>query len=1117
MKAITLTALLALATTASGATVQRIAKNSGGFAVSPDSHQTSQQASGAYLGATSSSLGCLLGGADPNESLKGMVVGCTYHDLQKYGSMGRQIASDQIFGTINYSWTNKNNNVLLMGRDVCYEGFYGGAIGDGTGAMCTGYSWWYPIDPNERSGFTTLAEVGDGTALMAFEWNRIFLTDPDSFVPYVFKNETPGLGDFVGFGGVGGTGRLHDSLWSGFLAGDATAFIWPQIAYTDFGGTQVAHLVVSSNRTDGDNTALYLRRVGFSDWETVMELGPAGFHRSFVVSNSRISERVGIAFSGGRGDGTPSGAPISRYNGLESGQNDNDLYLILSNDAGATWGSLQNITQRPDSTPGTFTPHAKLSALFDANDDFNVVWQARRWEGYDSDQTTLARIYSWNEGTGAVRVAADGVWNSIDCLPGFQQLNIDNPQLSECASKLFLTFNMFAPASLGLGDDCAERAFSSPSTRFGAANADIYVTTSDNNGFNWDPPRNLTQTYTPNCDTFPGGANPDCGNEVWHSVTRYGIDVTLDNYTAIPDFTDRLDGSYVKETGEYLFVQYIDDTDPGAAPQGEGGWHDNPVRSFRFGCVDKVGGCLIATNIAEGQAVDDPTFAPLGAQVFIDWELRNQCPSLINYALSIDNQIPTNNVTVTGADGVIDAGTINWDSLVITLNASLETVPQHAHAEITLTGNFLNGQTAGTMVFNIDYTIGDIQQKTSDSIASCLIYDNRGNIGDQATSGLSFDLQGAPAECDTNAVSYLFEGSPIVSYAGDGAYITVSSMFNTGFVDSFTFRPQTEPTSGAVVNDPGAFDDGWIRGNSGEFTTQDSALGFTVDYWTPGIGDSELSDDWKVVFARVCMTNRTASQIPGAYLAYGWDWDVPAVSQAQNLSDHLPTFSMMYQQGAQDTSAACLDYDRRFAAVRYFPSNEIDDLELFSTGGGAGVAGFQSMYTRDNVSFVGAEWNHRALDSMLQNIVGFDKFAPTDPELLNGTDIHMVLNGGAYDLDPGDTVYLHFAMLTGIAGDNTTTDLEGIGATLEGWSPWTDPSCCDVPGDADNDGIVSIGDAVFLIDRIFRGGPPAVCCAEADADASGGQGIGDLTYIIAYIFSGQPPPTCGEAVACGER
>ncbi|MCC6963819.1 MAG: hypothetical protein IT585_11260, partial [candidate division Zixibacteria bacterium] len=62
-----------------------------------------------------------------------------------------------------------------------------------------------------------------------------------------------------------------------------------------------------------------------------------------------------------------------------------------------------------------------------------------------------------------------------------------------------------------------------------------------------------------------------------------------------------------------------------------------------------------------------------------------------------------------------------------------------------------------------------------------------------------------------------------------------------------------------------------------------------------------------------------------------------------------------------------------------------------------------------------------------------------------------------------------------------------------------------VCGDADNSGVVSISDAVYLINYIFAGGPAPNTTA-ADADCSSSVSISDAVYLINYIFAGGPAP-----------
>lgn len=79
--------------------------------------------------------------------------------------------------------------------------------------------------------------------------------------------------------------------------------------------------------------------------------------------------------------------------------------------------------------------------------------------------------------------------------------------------------------------------------------------------------------------------------------------------------------------------------------------------------------------------------------------------------------------------------------------------------------------------------------------------------------------------------------------------------------------------------------------------------------------------------------------------------------------------------------------------------------------------------------------------------------------------------------------------------------------------------CTCMPGDANGDGGVNVGDAVYLIGFIWKGGPPPVpyyvCSSDANKDCS--VNVGAAVYIVNYVFKeGPPPPTCWEWVEhCG--
>lgn len=86
------------------------------------------------------------------------------------------------------------------------------------------------------------------------------------------------------------------------------------------------------------------------------------------------------------------------------------------------------------------------------------------------------------------------------------------------------------------------------------------------------------------------------------------------------------------------------------------------------------------------------------------------------------------------------------------------------------------------------------------------------------------------------------------------------------------------------------------------------------------------------------------------------------------------------------------------------------------------------------------------------------------------------------------------------------TDAEGVTSEREYRIEVTIPFIC---GDANRDGGVSVGDVVFLVGYIFKGGAAPNPLDIADSDGDGAVTVADVVHMINYIFKGGPPPICG--------
>jgi hypothetical protein len=65
-----------------------------------------------------------------------------------------------------------------------------------------------------------------------------------------------------------------------------------------------------------------------------------------------------------------------------------------------------------------------------------------------------------------------------------------------------------------------------------------------------------------------------------------------------------------------------------------------------------------------------------------------------------------------------------------------------------------------------------------------------------------------------------------------------------------------------------------------------------------------------------------------------------------------------------------------------------------------------------------------------------------------------------------------------------------------------------IRGDATGDGVIDVGDIVYLINYLYKFGPAPNPLEAGDATCDDKVDVGDVVYLINYLFKTGPPPSC---------
>jgi len=382
-----------------------------------------------------------------------------------------------------------------------------------------------------------------------------------------------------------------------------------------------------------------------------------------------------------------------------------------------------------------------------------------------------------------------------------------------------------------------------------------------------------------------------------------------------------------------------------------------------------------------------------------------------------------------------------------------------------------------------------LQYDTIETACTKLCVGRTGNYGAYKTGasnyGLDYSLTG---DCDIFAAPYLFTGSPVICYENDAMEVVA----NHSWFDDESFYGVFDKNPAAFTVTTSECD----RFESGTFVTQDSALAVEKIWWAP-----KQADSCTFVIQRLRLYSFDGETQDGLRIGETIDWDIPSDAGADNTGGYDESRRLIYQQGIESNGSGCQPNDARFGGMAFlgFYINDSCTVDTLVSPYGAHVADNEILtYPSNPQNFVPEE-----IDSLMQ-IPGYNLMA-TERDLIT---VMTFFND--YTLAAGDTLDIYLALST-VQNGTVATLLENVDKAAQWLNDHVKRSCIisAVCGDANGDGQVNVGDAVYLISYVFKGGPaPDPVCA-GDANGDGQCNVGDAVYLIAYVFKGGPAPVEG--------
>jgi hypothetical protein len=1119
----------------------------------------------------------------------GESIDLTWNDVQRYWGVGRHTATYWNGETgenlkVSVHFTYLDDPDTLPAADDGFGGYTNAAYNVYDASLSPAGAWPRGQDVGCRlenldtlgGGFIPSLAIGsDGLVNMGVGWDNLF---SDTLADGTLYTESRMYYQPVEFACLYTdqiNTELLDSLWyrPNFLdQTDGNYSRDPQLHIQWDGTNDIYHLCLGeSNPTPLSgidysehpdieySTYTYYRKVGRSGtWSAGQILDSVYFVWVTMDAAEYPNQGVAVVYT------NPSawGAQLDHDGDL-------DVWCRESPDRGLTWPPSYSITDYQNAVagdPAHFTAWLEAECMYTSDGNLHAVWSARptsddpyfdgyNWSDFDEN------LYHWSKSSDEIVKVANGTYyyddmltgsiNTLHC--GFSGSNmgyLGYAEMSECDGKLYIFWNQIHDqanvidphADYDQLNDCSYQG-----NRLAMANNNLFMSVAQLASTSlWDAPRNLTNTYTPNCG-LPGDPEAEtvCANEWKPMPEKMGMN--YDGLTvywpaaALIDMTPEGEPAYAGNY--YINMSYMDDRYPGpwiwgstqSPARNNRPGSENSLKWLRVSCVEPVEASQIDTR---PDFFEWPTWVQSGTVDNLTVTVVNEgniqlTVGEIGYAEGASSSPGWLSTSVSAPpDFTVPAGVVNTATFDVVVDASGFSSPEWLTGEVWLKSDAANYDSLSIPIHilvapHVEPTLWDTVFTHAGMYdpyglpeGECigLAVSNMGEVGWSGATGVNLDFQASGLECGERARDYMYlvTASPFVLDADGGGLNTVGTTSNNDVnqADGDGWDPYDNalsPTPDADLTDEIGGGGAYQVVYAGKSVNRDTTI--VWERWFYGPRDDINNNSFIGMLNKVYTADGQAHD----NLALGVvnDWDVPAENVPNNISGVANSGDFVFMQGTDTTGIlSCQLNANRFGAEAFGGwRSYTDDACAFNTDL-YGQASFNQLLmedtslTRDLQPLDPEMPDYQAWWEDIGDNPGYNGYTTVEDQAIWSTYLY------DYNMAGDDTLY--FWSVYSTVRDGTQADLESQVAYAKAWFKTTVLGCAGTccqgrVGDANGQGgdEPTIGDISVMIDALFITGneTPIACLPEADINQSGGMNpvyddvtIGDISILIDYLF-----------------